>query len=64
VQEDDLEMIEGFYNQQLEMAHKRLYELIQQLIQLVRQISPPTFGCSPSTRADVVWCALCDVCRI
>jgi hypothetical protein len=38
VQEDDLEMIEGFYNQQLEMAHKRLYELIQQLIQLVRQI--------------------------
>jgi hypothetical protein len=28
-------MIEGFYNQQLESSHKRLYELIQQLIQLV-----------------------------
>lgn len=32
--EDDLDMIEGFYNQQLESSHKRLYELIQQLIQL------------------------------
>ncbi len=33
--EDDLEIVEGFYHHQLEAAHKRFYELIQQLIQLV-----------------------------
>lgn len=34
-QEDDLDMVETFYHTQLEAAHKRLYELVQQLIQLV-----------------------------
>jgi len=34
-------MIEGFYHQQLKSSHKRLYELIQQLIQLVPALPPP-----------------------
>lgn len=28
-------MVEAFYHQQIDAAHKRLYELVQQLIQLV-----------------------------
>lgn len=34
--EDDLDLVEDFYLQQLEAAHGRMYELIQHLIQMVR----------------------------